>query len=149
MDGTEPNTLRGVARWVLGDPWDALGRRWNYKSAVLSAVVRGQLFFFANLSAGPVAALNALGTEMWFRFLTAGFYGALTQAFRRVEPTRSWHTCRDGRPAGGVPFIRIPGALDEWDIPARSQHQRLRAIYGNFDLVQCVRHAARRARGRS
>ena len=85
----EPTTLRGVALWVLRDPWDALGRRWNYKSAVLSSLFRGQLFFFVNLSAGPAAALAALVTETWFRFLTAGFYGALTQSFRKVEPART------------------------------------------------------------
>lgn len=84
----EPTTLRGVALWILRDPWGALGRRWNYKSAIMSSLFRGQLFFFANLTAGPEAALAALGTETWFRFVTAGFYGALTQAFRKVEPAR-------------------------------------------------------------
>ena len=59
---------------------------WNYKSAVLSALVRAPVFFAANLSAGADAALAAFVTEFVFRFATAGFYGALTQAFRRVEP---------------------------------------------------------------
>jgi len=85
----EPTTLRGVAWWILRDPWDALGRRWNYKSAVLSSLFRGQLFFFANLTAGVPAALAALVTECWLRFLTAGSYGALTQAFRSVQPARA------------------------------------------------------------
>ena len=86
---TEPTTLRGVACWIALDPWDALGRRWNYKSAVLSSLCRGQLFFFANLTAGVPAAMAALATECGLRFLTAGSYGALTQAFRRVQPARA------------------------------------------------------------
>lgn len=85
----EPTTLRGVAWWILRHPWNALGRRWNYKSAILSSLFRGQLFFFANLTAGVSAAAGALVTECCFRFLTAGSYGALTQAFRRVEPPRA------------------------------------------------------------
>jgi len=84
----EPTTLRGVAAWIFRDPWNALVRRWNYKSAILSALVRGQLFLAANLPAGFDAALAAFVTELTFRLLTSGFYGALTQSFRRVEPPR-------------------------------------------------------------
>lgn len=62
---------------------------WNYKAAVLSAVVRGHIFLLANLSAGADAAVAAFGTELWFRLLTSGFYGALTQAFSRIEPARA------------------------------------------------------------
>ena len=85
---TEPTTVGDVARWVASSPWSALGRRWNYKSAVLSALCRGALFYAANRSAGPTAAAAALCTEVVFRFATAGFYGALTQAFRSVQPRR-------------------------------------------------------------
>jgi hypothetical protein len=59
---------------------------WNYKSAVMSALLRAPIFFTANLTAGTDAAVAAFVTEFCFRFATAGFYGALTQAFRRVEP---------------------------------------------------------------
>lgn len=86
---SEPATLRGVAIWIVTNPWAALGRRWNYKSALLSAVTRSQLFFYANLSAGSAAAWAAGSTEFWFRLITAGFYGALTQAFRGVQPERT------------------------------------------------------------
>ena len=64
----------------------ALVRLWNWKSAVLSALVRGSIFFAVNLQAGPRAALGAFMTELALRAITAGFYGALTQSFRRVEP---------------------------------------------------------------
>jgi hypothetical protein len=75
--------------WLLAKhPWHHVGRRWNYKSAITSSLFRGVLFFSTNLTAGLGAAVGALSTEFWFRFVTAGCYGALTQAFRRVEPER-------------------------------------------------------------
>ena len=86
---TEPRSVGEVLRWVLSDPWGSLGSRWNYRSAVLSALVRSGVFFGVNLASGPEAALSAMGVEFTFRFATAGFYGALTQAFRAVEPPRA------------------------------------------------------------
>jgi len=59
---------------------------WNYKSALWSALVRGLLFFVANLSAGWQAASGAFLAECAFRVSTAGFYGALTQRIGRIEP---------------------------------------------------------------
>ncbi|MGE0447920.1 MAG: hypothetical protein AB7P99_22045 [Vicinamibacterales bacterium] len=82
----EPTTVAGALRWVVADPWNALARRWNYKSAILSATLRAGVFFAANLPSGAEAATLAMAVEFVFRFSTAGFYGALTQAFRRVEP---------------------------------------------------------------
>jgi hypothetical protein len=82
----EPSTALGVLRWMLVHPWDAVVRRWNYKSAILSASIRASLFFATNRSAGFDAAFAAMITEFVFRVSTAGFYGAVTQGFRRVEP---------------------------------------------------------------
>ena len=48
--------------------------------------MRGAIFFSINLSAGFDAALAVLLTEFVFRTVTSGFYGAVTQAFRRAEP---------------------------------------------------------------
>jgi hypothetical protein len=59
---------------------------WNYKTAILSSLVRSAIFFATTLGAGLDAATSAMLTEFGCRFVTAGFYGALTQAFRRVEP---------------------------------------------------------------
>jgi hypothetical protein len=67
-------------------PHEQLVRRWNWKSAVLSSLFRSSLFFAANLSAGPDAAQAAFLTELAYRGVTAGFYGALTQAFRDARP---------------------------------------------------------------
>lgn len=83
---TEPGTVAGVLAWLASDPWRAVVRRWNYKAAVFSAAVRALLFLLTNLRAGLDAATSAMLTEAVFRLCTSGFYGALTQAFRRAEP---------------------------------------------------------------
>jgi len=89
-DGEVPAGLSvgGVLRLVVRHPWRYLGRRWNYKSAAMSSLFRGLLFFAVNLGAGLGAALGAMAAEFGFRFVMAGFYGALTQAFRRAKPER-------------------------------------------------------------
>lgn len=79
-------TVGDVLRGLLRHPIDNLLRRWNWKSAVLSAIIRGVLFFVANIGAGLPAALNAMSIESAFYITTAGFYGALTQAVRRAQP---------------------------------------------------------------
>ena len=53
---------------------------------MFSSTTRSILFFFANLTAGWHAATGAMLAEFLFRATTAGFYGALTQNFRKVAP---------------------------------------------------------------
>jgi hypothetical protein len=71
---------------LLKDPGELLIRRWNWKSALYSSVLRASIFFLTNVGAGLDAAYGAMVTELVYRIVTAGFYGALTQSFRRVEP---------------------------------------------------------------
>lgn len=59
---------------------------WNYKSAIVSALCRAPIFFFTNLPSGLSAALGAAWAELLFRFIASGFYGALTQQLRRIQP---------------------------------------------------------------
>jgi hypothetical protein len=80
--GTVGQALLGLSR----HPIENLLRRWNWKSAFLSAVMRGALFFLANLGTGMVAALGAMSLESAFYLTVAGFYGAATEAFRRARP---------------------------------------------------------------
>lgn len=82
-------SVGGVLLLVGRHPWRYVARRWNYKSAAMSSLFRAVLFFAVNLSAGLAAAMGAMTAEFVFRFATAGFYGALTQAFRRAEPERA------------------------------------------------------------
>ena len=71
---------------LVRNPITSLIRRWNWKSALLSSVFRAAIFFFANLTAGWRAAVAAMSVELLYRGITAGFFGALTQTFRRARP---------------------------------------------------------------
>jgi hypothetical protein len=79
-------TVLDVFRELFQHPWQMLIQRWNWKSALFSSILRGLIFLFANLAAGCRAATGAMLAEFLYRAATAGFYGALTQAFRCVEP---------------------------------------------------------------
>jgi hypothetical protein len=59
---------------------------WNWKSALLSIVLRGPIFFIAAVRHGWEAALAALFTESIFCVLSAGFYGAVVQTLKDAEP---------------------------------------------------------------
>ena len=52
----------------------------------MSSLWRGSIFLLVNLRSGPKAALGAMLAEFAYRGVTAGFYGALTQAFRSAQP---------------------------------------------------------------
>ena len=52
----------------------------------MSAVYRAPIFLVTSLRAGWAAALSAMFTETAFRVVTSGFYGAATQAIRKLEP---------------------------------------------------------------
>ncbi|MBS1790814.1 MAG: hypothetical protein JST85_24065 [Acidobacteria bacterium] len=80
-------TVGVAALKLLRHPVENLIRRWNWKSAMLSALTRGALFFFANLGAGISAAVGAMSVEAAFYITVAGFYGSATEAFRRARPT--------------------------------------------------------------
>lgn len=82
-------SLSSLFAELIARPGDYLVARWNWKAALLSSLVRGLLFFAVNARSGWRAATGALLAEFCLRAVTAGFYGALTQAFRKVEPV--WH----------------------------------------------------------
>ena len=79
-------TVLDCAADLWRDPQSILIARWNWKSAIFSSLMRGGVFFSATASAGLSAALGAMYAEFAYRSITAGFYGALTQNFRRAEP---------------------------------------------------------------
>jgi hypothetical protein len=82
-------TAGAVLRLVARHPWRYVFSRWNYKAAITSALFRAQIFFAVNAAAGLDAAVAAMMAEFVYRLVTAGVYGALTQAFRHVEPERT------------------------------------------------------------
>lgn len=93
-------TVGQVLAAFVTRPGTTLLRRWNWKSAVLSSSSRSLIFLVANLSAGTTAAVRAFATELAYRGLTAGFYGAMTEAFRHATPRRQ---------ATVVAMVVIPG----------------------------------------
>jgi len=86
LRNSTPMSVFDVLRQLCRTPGDLLIRRWNWKSAVFSSLIRAGIFFLCNLTAGLHAAEGAMLAEFVYRGLTSGFYGALTQAFRRAEP---------------------------------------------------------------
>jgi len=82
----QPDSLSSAIVQLAFRPQETLLRRWNWKTALLSSWARGGIFFFVNLPAGLEAAGAALLAEFALRSATSGFYGAVTQHFRRVQP---------------------------------------------------------------
>ena len=52
----------------------------------MSALYRAPIFFLTSLRGGWRLALSAMFAETVFRVVTSGFYGAATQALRKLEP---------------------------------------------------------------
>ena len=59
---------------------------WNWKSALLSVILRGPIFLGAGARQGWKGSLAALFTESVYCAFTAGFYGAIVQLLRNAEP---------------------------------------------------------------
>ena len=79
-------SVPAILRRLISNPAEELLFRWNWKAAVMSSLLRAHIFLAANATAGWKKALGAACAEFLFRFITSGFYGSLTQAFRRAEP---------------------------------------------------------------
>ncbi len=80
---------------AVADVFRNLGRhpiqlitRWNWKSAVLAAIVRSSFYFTVYKASKEswAVTLTAVGVELAFRFLTTGVAGAVVQSFRRATP---------------------------------------------------------------
>ncbi len=79
-------TLTSALRNLFTNPLEHLVRRWNWKAAFFSSIIRAAIFFCANLTAGWRAATGAMLAEFTYRAATSGFFGAMTANFRKVEP---------------------------------------------------------------
>jgi hypothetical protein len=80
-----------VFKYLFRHPLEALVFRWNWKAAVLSALLRAPIFFFTYFfkKEGLKVAIGAAIAQSVFRFLFGGINGSIIQSFRRVEP--AWH----------------------------------------------------------
>jgi len=79
-------TLKEALYSLATRPVDLLVRRGNWKAAFFSSLIRGIIFFLANLRSGWHAAVGAMLAEWTYRALTSGFYGAITQTLGETEP---------------------------------------------------------------
>jgi hypothetical protein len=79
-------TVGSVLLGLVRHPGRYLIARWNWKSALLSSLLRATIFFCTNLISGLHAALGAMLAELILRACTSGFYGAITEAFSEAQP---------------------------------------------------------------
>ena len=80
-----------VVRHLVRHPIETLIWRWNWKSAVLSALLRAPIFFIAYLfkKDGLKLAIGAALAQSVFRIIIGGMNGSIIQSFSKVEP--AWH----------------------------------------------------------
>jgi hypothetical protein len=79
-------TVSDVLRSLVRSPYHHLVERWNWKSALTSTIIRGGIFFSANLAVGLRAAVGAMVVDWSFRALLCGVTGSITQSLRKAEP---------------------------------------------------------------
>lgn len=63
-------------------------KRWNWKSALLGAILRASFYFATYLASKEtlIVTMVAVMVEFSFRFFTSGISGALVQSFRKAKP---------------------------------------------------------------
>jgi hypothetical protein len=91
----------GALARIARHPVHFLATRWHWKAALLSALLRGALFFGSTLSAGLSLAAQALLVDAAFRVPVAGLCAAVVQELRWAEPRRV---------AEGIVILGIPAA---------------------------------------
>ena len=81
-------SVAGVFHSLGQHPWQILAR-WNWKSALLGAILRASFYFTVYKASKEswIVTLTAVLIELAFRFLTSGISGSLVQSFRRATPT--------------------------------------------------------------
>jgi len=76
------SALRSMAR----HPFRFVLSRWNWKAGLVSAVMRGTIFFLTALGGGLAIALRALLVDVAFRVPLSGLCAAVIQEVRWAEP---------------------------------------------------------------
>ncbi len=63
-------------------------KRWNWKSALLGAILRASFYFTVYKASREswLVTMTAVLVELSFRFITSGISGALVQSFRKAKP---------------------------------------------------------------
>lgn len=79
-------TVWTVLRSIGRHPLRFLRSRWNWKAGLLSAVMRGTIFFVTALGSGVVVAVRTLLVDATFRVPLAGACAAVIQEVRSATP---------------------------------------------------------------
>lgn len=75
-----------VIKYILSHPLEMFIRRWNWKTATLSGIFRGAIYFFTHISLGWRAAISAMSVEFFFRVFNSGASSSIGQSFRSAQP---------------------------------------------------------------
>jgi len=81
----EEVTVAQALAAVLRRPWKVFITDWNWKAALLSAILRGIFFVAVAVPRGP-GAFRLVWIELAFRAIVGGFWGSLLQSFRGARP---------------------------------------------------------------
>ncbi len=81
-----PISLGGALSGLVRHPYRRFVRFWNWKTALLSAVLRTSIFFTVNLTASWDSAVHAAVTEIVYRAPMTGTLASVSQSLRRVQP---------------------------------------------------------------
>jgi hypothetical protein len=87
---------------ILRNPLRALATGFNWKTAVLSAILRALMFFFTNLRSGHALALRATLVEACYATCASGVFGMVTERIRSARP--AWLT-------GLMVWFALPASL--------------------------------------
>jgi hypothetical protein len=83
---TQEESLTSALAAIVRRPLPVLFESWNWKSASVSAIIRGCIFLAANLRAGGHKAFRAMLVESLFAIFAAGVMGGFTQRLRNARP---------------------------------------------------------------
>lgn len=85
------DSVASVTRRLLNHPVKEILLRWNWKTALLSALFRAPVFLAAYLQQrqGISIAVGAMAVQFLLRFGIGGLSGGILQSFRNVAP--AWH----------------------------------------------------------
>ncbi|CAN5695817.1 hypothetical protein BH18ACI1_BH18ACI1_12240 [soil metagenome] len=80
-------SIGDVFRSLAQHPFQII-MRWNWKSALLGAVLRASFYFTVYKASKEswIVTFTAVIIELAFRFVTSGISGSLVQSFRRATP---------------------------------------------------------------
>jgi hypothetical protein len=83
-----PETISGVLKVLLKNPLGII-RRWHWKAAVMSGLLRAPIFFLSYKKEGIAVAIGATLAQFFSRMIFGGVNGSIIQSFSRVQP--QWH----------------------------------------------------------